>query len=238
MAAMTPGALKPRLGERNVGRVGNSLVNSLLTSNWGRLRRAGLLALATVAMVVGGCASTELTSVWSDGEYNGSLERVLVVAIVKEPRHRRILEDAFIPGLESAGIFGKASYTVEGLGEDPDAEEIKAILPGEGIHGVLAVRLLGVEKETVYHPPTVEMVPYRYYDGFTGYYRTVYEQVHRPGYYSNHTIVSLESNLYDVASEKLLWSARSRTIDPKSAEKVADELATAVVKGVEKAGFF
>lgn len=195
------------------------------------------LALVFAALLLGSCASTELTSVWVDKEYGGSVDRILVVGIDKEPRHRRIFEDAFVAGLGDRGIYGKASYTVQGLPAEPYAEDIEAILPQESVNGVLAVRLLGVEESTVYHPPTVEMIPYRYYDSFTGYYRTVYEQVHRPGYYSNHTIVTMESNLYDVATGGLVWSAQSQSIDPKSADTVAGELAGQVIKGVQKSGF-
>ena len=56
------------------------------------------------------------------------------------------------------------------------------------------------------------------------YYPHVNTYVHQPGYYTTHETYTLETNLYDVESEELVWSARSRTFAPESVSEVIVDL--------------
>ena len=46
--------------------------------------------------------------------------------------------------------------------------------------------------------------------------------------------VKLETNLYDVASEELVWSMQSETIDPESANALVDSLAETVIGNLRR----
>ena len=44
----------------------------------------------------------------------------------------------------------------------------------------------------------------------------------------------LENNLYDIASEKMVWSAQSYSMNPKSADKIIKELSKLVADQLRK----
>ena len=55
---------------------------------------------------------------------------------------------------------------------------------------------------------------YWYYDWhYYPYYSSTYSVVHEPGYTIENTVVSVETNLYDVQSEVLKWAAVSETLN-------------------------
>ena len=86
-----------------------------------------------------------------------------------------------------------------------------------------------------YVPPRTYTVP-RYYRGYYGYYDSTWDVVHEPGYYKNHTIVRLETNLYDVGTGELIWSGQSETFNPSSLEDIIDSATKAVAKRLGKEG--
>jgi hypothetical protein len=64
----------------------------------------------------------------------------------------------------------------------------------------------------------------------------VYHYVNEPGYYSTHEYVKLESNLYDVDSQNLIWSAATETVDPGDTASAAKELCRALVRDLKARG--
>ncbi len=48
-----------------------------------------------------------------------------------------------------------------------------------------------------------------------GYYGHTYQTAYTPPTSVTRTTLFLETNLYDVATEKLVWSVQSEVIDPK-----------------------
>jgi hypothetical protein len=191
-----------------------------------------------VALLLTSCASTELTSVWTSQDEAEPVTKILVVGVSDSEHQRRVFEDTFVEKINEAGLAAGAGYhTLDATG-NPDPDQVLEKVSALDIDAVLVTHVLGVEEKSIFHPPTIRSVPYRYYDSFSGYYRTVYDYVHQPGYTTNHVEVRLETNLYDSASHALLWSAQSRKLDPESTEKLISELSTQVIKGLREAGFF
>jgi hypothetical protein len=77
---------------------------------------------------------------------------------------------------------------------------------------------------------------YGYYNGLYNYYPHVNTYVQQPGYYTTHDVVILETNLYEVKSEELVWSAQSRSFAPESAKEVIDDLVRLVIKDLKEKG--
>ena len=53
--------------------------------------------------------------------------------------------------------------------------------------------------------------------------------VQRPGYVLNDRVVSVETAIYSIKDDKLLWAARTRTLNASSPSKLVDETVDAVV---------
>jgi len=67
--------------------------------------------------------------------------------------------------------------------------------------------------------------------GFYGFYRSRYSD---PGYSSTTTTVRLETNLYDVKTEKLIWSGKSKTWSKDSKDQIINDVIKALINNLQK----
>jgi len=167
----------------------------------------GLLALTTVFLT--GCSQTKVTSVWVDPEYQGDgIDNVFVVGVSKDGGLRRIFEDEFVSLFKERGVTATSSYR---LVPDEDLRDEKILddkVNASGSDTILMTRLIDIRKDTQYVPPDyVYAPPPYYYGGWHGYYNRAY--MVSPGYTVEYETAVLETNLYDLKSDKLIWSARS-----------------------------
>ena len=182
------------------------------------------------------CAATKLTHVWTDEAYRGApFSNVLVIGVSDQERVRRSFEDKFVKQLKEIGIEAVASAAVIPSDKKLEKKAIASAVERSGVDAVLVTHLLGVDKKETYHPPSTyyHPAPY-YYGGYYGYYGNVYSYVHSPAYYTSHVLVRLETNLYEVDTEKLIWSGKSETWDPKSKTEVIDSVIKVVIKNLQK----
>jgi hypothetical protein len=101
-----------------------------------------------------------------------------------------------------------------------------------GCDAIFSIAVVDQQSETHYVPATSSSVymPYGgygyYYSGFYAYSPAFYT----PGYYTEDKTYFIESNLYDVNTEKLLISMQSKVVNPgditKSSKKYTDMLVT------------
>jgi hypothetical protein len=191
-------------------------------------RSASIAACAALglAMTAMGCASTEMTSSWTDPSAKGaSLSKVAVICLTKDPGLRRMAEDTAAAHL--AGAQAVPSYQVLGDADLKNREAVKESLRAQGFEGVLVMRVTGVsEQVTAVDGP---------YGTFDGYYDWAGAAVYAPGYLETDTIVHVVSNLYELRDQnKLIWSGVSQTFDPSSAKSFMNDVSKAVAKSIEK----
>jgi len=139
------------------------------------------------------------------------------------------LRGSGINAVPATSEFSTRSFNNEG-------KALKA-LRNKGYDAVITIGLLDKSKETHYNPGTVTYEPYGvYYGHFWGYYHTIYGRVYTPGYYSTDTKFFWETNLYDLKSDKLLYSVQSESFDPASAQTLGSDYAKQVIKNMVKQG--
>ena len=143
-----------------------------------------------------------------------------------------MFENLFAKEFEKNGVKAVSAIAITPGQRDIDKDTIKAEAKKRGIEAVFVTHLIGVKEKTVYHPPPVGAHPY--YGYFSSYYPSVYAYTHYPGYYTQHELVRLESSLYEVATEKLIWSFQTKTIDPKNIKDLVDSLGKAVLADLRK----
>ena len=188
-------------------------------------RRRPSVALAALALLVltsAGCArQARLASVWRDPAFQGgSLGKLMVVAVGRTPRERRLFEDELAAALTARGVAAVPSYPHVG-DERVDSARVDAEMHRMGCDGILVSRV--VDRQTVqrYYPPTpvgygygyygAHGVPYAYrYGGWWPYYSLGYAYAATPGYTVTNQRVSVEVNLYRFADGRLVWSGLSR----------------------------
>ena len=134
-----------------------------------------------------------------------------------------------------------ASYKLIKSDEKIERDVVVKAIDGLGIDGVIITHMVAVDEETIYRPTTgygyggYGGMGYGggYYGGMYSYYPHVNSYVNNPGYYTTHETYTLETNLYDVESEELVWSARSRTFSPESVQEVIVDLTKLLISDLE-----
>jgi hypothetical protein len=186
---------------------------------------AAMLALGVATAI--GCASTEMTSTWTEPSAKGAeLAKVAVVCLAKDPGLRRMAENSAAAHL--TGAQAVPSYQVLGDTDLRDREAVKKQLTAQGFQGVLVMRLAGVNEQVTAVPGPGP------YGTFDGYYDWAGNAVYAPGYLQTDTIVHVVSNLYSLQDDKLIWSGVSQTFDPASAKQFMNDVSKAVAKSLEK----
>ena len=190
----------------------------------------GALLIFTISFLFG-CASTQLTHTWVDKQRQGKpVSSVMVIAVTKEEGVRRSFEDKFVEKFNERGI--DAISSADDIQIPPDKKLTKNhILNALQKHkndAVIITQLKTVEKKQTYVPPR------RSVGGYYGYYGNAYSMAVEPGYYRDDTYILLETNLYDVATEKLIWSGTSKTWNPSSTNNLIDGVITAILNDMQK----
>ena len=173
------------------------------------------LLLIVVFLICACGASVKMIDSWMDESKAGySIDNVLVIGISQKEITRNLWENTFVELLGKNSIKAQAGHIVSGdQAIEPDRKSILAAVQKIGADTVLITRVVGTEEKTKTRPGIVHYEPAPYYMGMYDYYGYAYRTVYNPPVNYNETTVRLESNLYDVATEKLIWTARSEAVD-------------------------
>ena len=149
------------------------------------------------------CAGTRMSQTWVDEARRGKPVRdVLVIVIADKAKNREAFEHKFVQQLKAAGVEAVSSADVIPMPRDLKLEKnvILQAVDKYGNDAVIISHLTGLDKKEVF----TRTGPI--YGGYYNYYGYTFDTVHDPGFYSEIATVRLETNLYDVKTEKLLWS--------------------------------
>jgi hypothetical protein len=187
------------------------------------LRAAFVAALAALAA---GCAATRITSVWEDPAFRTvPFRKVLAVFQNADPGLRRIVEDEMARDIPNA----TPAYTVFRDEELRDVAHVKERVKELGFDSSVVMRVVGVEHQQSYVPPSVYTVP-GYYRGFWGYWGYGWTTVYEPGYLRNDRVVRIQTNIYSVPDDKLVWASESETFNPASLKGAVAEVVKVTAK--------
>jgi hypothetical protein len=160
--------------------------------------------------VLTSCATrtTTLTNVWKDKDYKGTPHNIIIIMVTKSQITRELVEGMFVAGLDDRGNKAVASYKIVPLDQLDERDTVKSKMQDIGADAVLVSRLVDQKTIETYTPRIIYgFVPDFYYDWW-GYYDYV---MVAPGYTGETQVIFAETNMYDIKTEKLIWSARSAT---------------------------
>jgi len=160
------------------------------------------------AILVAGCATTQVISVWKDPSYQAHPAKVMIIGVAKNPIYRRLFEDEFVKQIRARGSDAIASYTVlsDQLQEDQGA--VAAKVKELGVDTLLITRMVS-SKTVQYYVPGTAYYPPPYYGTWPDYYGYGYRYMYSPGYVAEDEYAVIETNLYETVSDKLVWAATS-----------------------------
>jgi hypothetical protein len=149
---------------------------------------------------------------------------------------RRAYEDTFVAALEARGVQAKAAHRLAPDGGLADTRTARRIIDASGAQAVLVTHFAGAPAGGTTPSPRAYVTP-SLYGSLFAYYGLVYDNVTEPGYYARHSVLQLETNLYDAERERLVWSARSAAIDPRSEQTTISDVIGVVVESLASSGF-
>ncbi|MBI2368436.1 MAG: hypothetical protein HYV01_25985, partial [Deltaproteobacteria bacterium] len=117
-------------------------------------------SLIAAALLLGGCATTQIINQWSNPSYAAvSFKRILVIGVSKQTSIRRTFEDEFVAQLRAAGADAVPSY--EFTPEDGPVEEsgLARAVKQAGADAVITTRLVRVERKAEFIPGTYGPYP-------------------------------------------------------------------------------
>jgi hypothetical protein len=198
-----------------------------------RHARAALFFITAILLTA--CANTKISQSWVEPDNKRVYGNLLIIGISNSEQNRRAFESNFVESLVAYGAEAQASYKLIKSNEKIDRDTISKAIKGMDIDGVIITHVVGVDEETVYRPSMDYMPMYGggYYGGLYSYYPHVNTYVTSPGYYTTHDTYNLESNLYDVKTEELVWSARSRSFAPDSVQEVIVDLTKLLIEDLD-----
>jgi len=196
---------------------------------------AGFIVIALAATVVVD-AATKFKSTWKapdagPGEFTG--KKVVAVVITDDLALQMPAEEALAAELTRRGVQATAAYRMIPKEELRDVTKAKGWFTRANVVGVVAMRVVASEKETVY-TPTVWATAY--YSSFWNYYGTSWTAVRSYKTRQSRNI-TIETLIFDVPKDKLLWAGVSETTDAKSVQGVVLDLVTETTAEMRKAKF-
>lgn len=196
-----------------------------------------LLTVLAGLFLWGCAASTRITGTWKNPEASAqTYQKIVVAALTDNVRARETVETDMQAQLKQHGIEASRSIdmfppSVSSKG-GPDVNELLAKVKEQNFDAIMTVALIDEETETRYVPGNYGYAPmarYGWYGRFRGYYSYWHPTLYDPGYYTEEKVYFLETNLYDVGSENLLWSAQTQSHSPASLRKASVNLAELTV---------
>jgi hypothetical protein len=190
------------------------------------LQRRALL-LAGAALGVGttvGCASgPTLSNSWRDPEFKGPpLRKLLVVGVSRSDTHRRVFEDGFAAGLVAMGSNGTSSYRLI-----PETGKV-------GADGLLTARVLRVEQRVSVTPGAPMPMHAGFGRGFNSWYGNTW--VSTPPDVRQYEVVTIESTLWDLRADRVIWTGTSQTTQTSNIERLTEGLAKLLIGQMKNDG--
>ncbi|MFB9080906.1 hypothetical protein ACFFLS_22425 [Flavobacterium procerum] len=204
-----------------------------------------LISLIAILSLSNCGSNTSIVNSWRDSNTTVAEEhfkKVLVVVLVKDEASRRIAENRIAA---SNPIFKTSYQYLNETTKQLTKEQKLKILQDENFDGVVTMRLVSKEKETTYVPGTYTGM---YYGGFDGLYTGMYgygfgnwygmysPAFYDPGYYQETTYYMVETNIFSLKQNKLIWTGTTRSDYVTDVGQTVDAIMQAVVKEMRKDG--
>jgi hypothetical protein len=202
------------------------------------MRRRFLLSLSIAAVATATLLADKpvFLSTWKTPDAYGSRfvgKKVAAVVISDDDGLRIPGEEALVTELTARGIVGVASYRIAPKEELRDAARAKPWFERQQIEGVVSLRPIVADVIKTYTPA---MWTSTYYQSYWGYYNYGWGAAYMPASTSRTTVVVVESLVFNVPKNALLWGAVTQTQDPKNLQSFMSDLVKETVEVMQEQG--
>ena len=201
------------------------------------------MAVSLVAALASACESSPWVSTWKAADaqpvqVDGS--KVVAVVMINDRSTRRTAEDTLAAEITKRGGQGVAMYTLQEDDAKPSAEAAtRAAVEKAGAVGLVVMRPVRRDKDVTVTPVTTYSPMYGSYWG--GYYGHGWGSPWMGGPVNMGNdirvddVVYVETLVYSLKQNKLIWSGQSKTTNPPNIDKFVKLLANEVAIEMNKA---
>jgi hypothetical protein len=168
------------------------------------MKRITLLLSMMILMALTGTAAfgqTVLTDVWKDKSQRGKAKKIAVFWMARAPQNRLLAENEFVRQLKERGTDAMPFYVVIPPDKFVERSAAVSMIRELGVDAVLTLRVIDKQtaQTTIPAPDPADRTR------LSEYYERVYDAPTRDA----SDMAYLETNFFDVKTEKRIWTARS-----------------------------
>ncbi len=192
---------------------------------------AALFILVTVACSL---SRTRVVQAHVEETHVGTpIKNVLIIAVIEDQQIRTIFEKHVQEWFNAYGVEAVTSSAVLPIDDDPKVEraEIVEVVDQLGADTVAITRPVGFSETEVFSRDRP-----RFYYNYYGFYNYAWGYVSWPTIYGEDVEFDLETRLYDVKTETLIWAGETKTTNPKTTGEAIGQVVEAVMKELQKNG--
>ncbi|HET9448069.1 MAG TPA: hypothetical protein VFO35_17520 [Steroidobacteraceae bacterium] len=202
------------------------------------MTKASLVLLAAFALTA--CSTNDFVASWrapdaQQLEVQGA--KVAAVVMVNNEASRRVAEDKLAREISARGAVGVPMYVLYPDAQPSNEPHARSALEQAGVLGIVVMRPVSIEKEVVSTHVTYASPVYRGYWG--GYYGAGWGTpwgVADRGEIRTNTIVQVETLVYSLRQNKLVWGGQSQLTNPASIDRTIERLAASAADELHKQG--
>lgn len=196
---------------------------------------ARLLITSLLVMTLTGCASISLQHSAKDATLAAKqYKKLLIVGITDNPERRQIFEEVLASELQKRGVTAIPSYTITGVTEKLTWAAGEEAVRKTGADGAITTRVVSLKKDTSVNTGFI-MTEHGFADGY-GVHVTYATFIHQPVEVILSTRMAIETNLFDAATGRMVWTGTSSAVDPEGIITASRELAEVIFKSMAKDG--
>jgi hypothetical protein len=200
------------------------------------MRRAFTVIIGLALVSVSVHAGTKYKTTWRASEVGPQSfagKKVAAVVISNDESLRMSSEEALVRELAARGVEGVPAYRIVPKEALRKVDTARPFFERAGLEGVIVLRPVSLDREQTYTPDTWAMP---YYGSLWGYYGYGWGSVTTGGYISNTTVLTVETLIFSLPKDRLIWAGVSETEDPKNAQRVVADLVKSAAKELKKQG--
>ncbi len=197
-----------------------------------------ILFSITLILSFTACArKAKVTQSWVDPTRTEYMANdILVLGVSRSEVSLKLWENVLVDQFIKMGIRATASHKVVGTVPEPDKKIIEAAIKKATASSILITHIVNSKSKTYTQRGTVHSRPGGVYEDLHEYYGHTFRTVYTPPSDITHTVVRLESNLYDAATASLVWSAQSEVFNPNLLRTDYDRIAGVLIADMKKNG--
>lgn len=190
-------------------------------------------------LLLASCApSHKVTFSWKNENFNieNPYKKIFLAALITNPHVRTHLEEEMSKAAIKKGFaveksldyFPKTFNNEKPLDKEMMIDKIKELK----CDLIFTITLIDKQSERRYITGMSDFHgPYPGYSlHFRGFYSYWYPYLYDPGYYVTDKTYFMEGNLFDGATETMIWSVQTETLNPSSIEKFSKDMVTLMLE--------